>query len=111
MTALRIVLKEALPAFHPGEVLEGRLEGELAEPVDLRLTWRTEGAVGREEPEIVRTERLETLAPFQFKLPEGPWSFEGKLFSIHWSLEAVSTAEDVLARVDFVLSPSGSPLR
>jgi hypothetical protein len=59
----------------------------------------------------VQAGRLETLAPFRFELPEGPWSFEGKLFSIQWSLDVVSTTEDVLARVDFVLSPSGSPLR
>lgn len=107
MTEIRIVLKEALPAFRPGEVLEGYVEGEGSHSQDLHLCW-TMGP--SEEPELVRAVPLDACSgdgrhPFRLELPDGPWSFEGKLFSIQWRVEVGS------ARAEFILSPTGQALR
>lgn len=114
MTTFRIVLKEALPAFRPFEDLEGHVEWEgpdVPEPADLRLVWTIPG----EEPEIAGTELIDLQnaqgsRPFRFKLPDRPCSFEGALFSIQWHVE-VSRHDEPLARVAFILSPTGQALR
>jgi hypothetical protein len=114
VTTFRIVLKEALPAFRPFEVLEGQVEWEgsdLPEPADLRLCWSLSG----EEPEVSRAEGLDLQVaqgshPFQWKLPDQPCSFEGKLFSIQWWIE-VTRHDEPLARVAVILSPTGQVLR
>lgn len=107
MTGIRIVLKETLPAFRPGEVLEGHVEGEESHSQELRLCWTTGEP---EKPEVVRVEPLGPCSgdgrhPFRVELPDGPWSFEGKLFSIQWGVEVGS------ARAEFILSPTGQALR
>jgi hypothetical protein len=112
---VRIVLAEALPAFRPGEAVEGRVEWEPAdtpERLDLRLCWTTEGAAGTEEPEIVRIEPMDGEGRYSFRLelPEGPWSYEGNLFSIRWHVE-VALGSEPLGKVGFIVSPTGQALR
>jgi len=118
MNTLKVVLAQALPAYHPGEALEGTAEWELSMPtkqLELRLCWTTDAPAGSEEPVVLKTETIEAPSPegrrrFRWELPEGPWSFEGKLFSVKWFLELVDEADE-RGRTEFVLSPTGQPLR
>lgn len=47
---------------------------------------------------------------FRFRLPAGPYSFEGKLITLAWALEAV-IAGAVLGRLEITVSPTGEPVR
>ena len=47
---------------------------------------------------------------FDFKLPEGPYSFSGKLISVVWALELVTPKGKDSARAEFSLSPTGSEI-
>lgn len=118
MTAVRIVLAEALPAFRPGEIVEGHVEAETADALDgarIHLGWRTEGEGRSEEPEVVHVDPIDAFSTpgrysFRLELPEGPWSFEGRLFSVHWQIEVVRGGES-LAGAGIIVSPTGQALR
>lgn len=116
MSGLTIVLSQALPAFHPGEAVEGEVQWNLTEPTDelmLELIWMTQTKSGSEDEEVAGCERfavtdLKGSAKFRFELPESPWSFEGRLFSVKWRLEL---AGDDVVRTEIVVSPTGQPIR
>jgi len=44
---------------------------------------------------------------FRFRLPEGPYSFSGKLISLLWAIEVVASPGDMAGRAGIVVSPSG----
>ena len=44
------------------------------------------------------------LQEFVFTLPEFPWSYDGKLFRVHWAVEAVLDTKKV-DRVDIKILP------
>ena len=97
------------PARRPGDVLEIDAEWTLdAAPsvCESRLIWYTEG---RAVPEVHVVETQEARPTergthrFQFTLPEWPYSYSGKLFSIRWAVEVVLDDED--ARWEFTLRP------
>lgn len=117
MSGVRIVLSQALPAYHPGETVEGEVQWEFSEPestLEVTLNWTTEAMTGSEEPEEVDSvlfdiTPLKGSLPFRFVLPGSPWSFEGKLFSVKWFLEVAGY--DDQARTEIVVSPTGQPIR
>jgi hypothetical protein len=81
--------------------------------LEARLFWFTRGK-GTEDVEVVATERVAAPASageqvFRFTLPEGPWSFSGRLISLLWAIELV--ADDKSARWDFTLAPGGREIR
>src|SRR5258706_6277820 len=118
MTWVNVALSDALPAYRSGESLEAEAEWELDAPVsalELRLCWTTESGYGSQEPVVVRTERMEGLEAkgrrkVRLDLPDAPWSFEGKLFSLQWFVE-VSSDDHISRKARFVLSPTGAPIR
>ena len=118
MTWVNVALSDALPAYRPGESLEAEAEWELdgdGSALELRLCWRIESPSGSPDPVVVRTERLEGLdskgrRKIRVELPDGPWSFEGKLFSVEWFVE-VASGDHISRKARFVLSPTGEPIR
>jgi len=44
---------------------------------------------------------------FRFALPEGPYSFSGKLISIIWAIELILEPGPSVERREIVMSPSG----
>lgn len=117
MSGLRITLSQALPAFQPGEAVEGEVHWDLPDytgELELTLRWTTEAKTGTEEPEEVGTERIEVQAspgsrPFRFELPAAPWSFEGRMISVKWFLVLEGAGEE--ARTEIIVSPTGQPVR
>lgn len=85
------------------------------EALELRLCWTTRGSVGGDpEPVVVFRDRfpveaLEGRREFRFDLPEGPWSFEGKLFTVCWFVE-LARDDYMYKRADFGMGPRGRPI-
>jgi hypothetical protein len=101
-------------AFAPGEALTVNVLWALPETpssLEVRLCWHTQGK-GTEDIEIVDTRPIAALSAagenrVTFDLPDGPYSFSGKLISLLWSVEFVAEPGDKSALCDFVLSPAG----
>ncbi len=98
--------------FSPGEKLRGHARWSDPGSVgsaELRLFHYTEGK-GTQEVEVVQTLRQDAPGPFEFQLPQGPYSFSGRLISLAWALELIITPGSQVARLDFVLSPTAQEI-
>ena len=105
-------------SFRPGDTVEGTVRWQLPEPpegIELRLFWSTAGK-GDQDLEVVETVPFgnpgaQDRRTFRVRLPEGPYSFSGKLITLSWALEAVAQPGDRSAHVELVVSPTGEELR
>jgi hypothetical protein len=112
MSVLKIELSAGRTAFAPGEELTGAATWKLEKPpraVELRLFWFTRGW-GTEDAGVVETVRFdhplpEEARPFRLRLPEAPYSFSGKLMSLHWAVELVARPSKAVARQDITIAP------
>jgi hypothetical protein len=114
MSELNVSFSDNKREFQPGERLEGMagwsLDGH-PESVEVRLLWHTKGR-GSKDLEIVDTftiadPRQEQEEPFQFNLPQSPYSFSGQLISLIWTVELVIEPGSESTHLDFTLSPTG----
>ena len=114
MATLEIETADGRSEFAPGEELAGIVSWQFDKApraVELRLFWYTQGK-GDDDAAVADTLRFEPPAAqdvqeFRFALPEGPYSFSGKLISLRWALELVAEPSNDTARLDFTLSPTG----
>ena len=114
MSTLQIRMQDDRTRFLPGEDVVGTVSWELDRPADrleLRLFWYTQGK-GTQDVAIVETVAFENPGAqeqhaFRLKLPEGPYSFSGKLISLIWALELVAKPSKEMARQEIVVSPTG----
>lgn len=122
--SVRVELEEGRTAYEPGEEVAGTVSWELPADkppehaptraptrVEVRLAWYTLGR-GDRDTEIVASQTLEAPGvsdrrSFRFRLPDGPYSFSGKLISLVWTVEAVLEPGSRAGRVDLVVSPTG----
>ena len=115
---MRLGLRDQRSTFSPGDELEGAAlwEGtgkpELAE---VRLLWFTRGK-GTEDGAVVATETFADPQPgdtrqFRFRLPDAPYSFNGKLIALTWAVELVIEPGDHFQRVTFTMGPGGMEAR
>lgn len=97
----------------PGEILRGEVLWDLEEDPEeiyLNLGWWTSGKGTRDE-EI--TGALSWQAgrigkePFSLEVPDGPYSFSGRLISVEWGLECTAREGDARVLLPLVVSPSG----
>lgn len=95
MRTLTLTFAEHRTGFEPGERLRGEARWQLEAPpksVELHLLWYTEGK-GDQDVEVVASLPLGSSAagsaPFDLRLPMGPWSVSGTLLSILWAVELV----------------------
>ncbi|MEN6308003.1 MAG: hypothetical protein ABFD91_09640 [Anaerohalosphaeraceae bacterium] len=112
MSPLTIDIDDMKTAYQPGQTIRGQVQWQadsLPKKACLRLLWYTTGK-GTEDVGI--TEVVEFESPeqndqrtYQFKIPEGPYSFSGELFSLIWSLELVVGKQ--FTRQDITISPDG----
>lgn len=101
-------------AFRPGDVLAGAVSWQLAEAphgAEVRLFWYTAGR-GTQDVGVVSTLPLAAPAAadrreFELRLPDGPYSFSGRLISLLWAVEVVILPGPRAGRLEFVLSPTG----
>ena len=117
MNELKIGTREDRKTFQPGDELVGAAGWKLEKAprsVEVRLLWFTRGK-GSEDVGLVDTLRFEQpnaaeARPFRFQLPEGPYSFSGKLISLIWAVELVALPGKEAKRFDFVLGPGGKEI-
>jgi len=118
MTWLRVELPQPRAGLRPGGTVTGEATWTLSEPAPslrLKLAWTTDGQGADAEPDVVETQTIdrpetEGRRPFSFELPDGPWSFEGTLFSLQWYVE-LEESPSHYDRGEFVLSPTGETIR
>lgn len=104
-------------AFLPGETIQGTVSWQLDPPltnVELRLIWYTEGK-GDQDLQIVETAEFHTPGVvdrrvFTVRVPQGPYSFSGKLISLLWALEVVAQPNDRAGRLPITVSPTRQEL-
>jgi hypothetical protein len=117
MSWIQIEMRDGVSAFRPGDIVEGTVRWLLDQPprsLELRLFWFTQGK-GDQDVGVVETvpfpdPSLEDRRPFRCRLPQGPYSFSGKLISLLWALEAVAEPGDVSGRQEITMSPTGQEI-
>ena len=117
MDKLSISIREDKTAFAPHEAIEGAIQWNLdANPrhLELSLFWYTSGK-GTRDVGVVETVTVENPGAFgsrdfSFALPEGPYSFSGKLISLIWAVELSCSPGAETVRREIVLSPAGEEL-
>jgi hypothetical protein len=82
--------------------------------VELRLFWFTKGK-GAGDLTVVDKVRFDAPTErerrrFQLMLPEGPYSFVGRLVSLVWAVELVVLPGDEAARTELVIAPGARPV-
>ena len=99
--------------FQPGDAIEGTVTWVAEKPprkAELRLFWHTRGKGDRDSGlvETVSFELPQTSEsrPFQFRAPEYPPSFSGRLISLLWGLELVLEPGDSSA-IELTIGPQG----
>ncbi len=113
MSLMEITLRHDKTDFAPREVVEGALRWSLESPprrIDVSLLWYTSGR-GTQDVDVVETLTIgdpSSVGPkdFAFTLPEGPYSFSGKLISVTWAVEATSSPDNTTVRQEIVVSPT-----
>ena len=114
MDTLNIALHEDKTAFAPGQTVEGTIRWSLQtnpEHLEFSLFWYTAGK-GTRDVGVVETARFDNPGAcgskeFAFPLPNGPYSFSGKLISLVWALELTCRPGSETARREITLSPTG----
>ncbi len=117
MNSLSITIDGNQMAFRPGETVRGTIRWLYeSRPgrIELRLIWFTEGP-GPDDVGVVDTLTQEDAFPsdsrmFQFRLPSGPFSYNGNSFRVWWSLELTAPARKDCTRLELVVSPSLEPI-
>jgi len=114
MSWLSIEMNGNQTYFSPGQKIEGSARWHLEkapENLEVRLLWFTQGKgtqdVGLVESIPVDRPLEEGSFSFSFKLPDGPYSFSGKLISLLWAVEVVTKPSDEAQRADIVVAPNG----
>src|SRR2546422_697510 len=99
-------------SYRPSESVSGSVEwsaGTTPRAIIIKLFWMTSGASPRQVG-VVDSYTIERPNPsgtsrFDFRLPEGPWSFEGMLVRLNWSIEAVLLPSKQNTHVLFAMTP------
>jgi hypothetical protein len=117
MNTLHIRLIDDRQQFRPGETIRGEASWQLtrsAQIIEARLCWFTSGRTIPEAGLIGRCSfarpQLSETRPFEFVLPEGPYSFQGALIQLDWAIELVALPSEDCARTVFSVSPDGQPI-
>ena len=103
--------------YAPGECIRGKVLWALGkDPKRLRLSlgWWTEGK-GSRDAEVVAesvwdTDETAGERAFEFRVPEGPYSFSGHLISLQWALELTAEQGPEPEILDLIISPTGVPV-
>ena len=103
--------------FQPGDEINGIIRWNLKKPpkkINLTLFWKTSGR-GDPDGDIIIEEKLPQKASgekeFSFNIPNSPYSFKGKLISLHWKLRFKSISPTLTVNKDLIISPTGEEIK
>lgn len=113
MSELTISTADGGRWVRPGSELAGQAAwylDEEADAIELRLFWLCRGDGTDDHVEVVDCLRVARPAPsgsrsFRFRVPDGPYSFAGSLFTLSWALELVVLPPGETARLDLTVGP------
>jgi len=122
MDKLELNFNDQSSDIRPGGVLKGEVSWRVEKlaklsrkerAVEVALGWETSGKGTQDAEQVVvqkiRVEgKVSGVADFELNLPREPWSFEGRLISLKWYVQA--SLENVVALEDVVLSADGQPV-
>ena len=114
MDNLNIEIAEANNSFRTGETVAGTVRWNLEEnpeSLELSLFWHTQGK-GTRDVGVVETMKFDNPGSFgrkdfSFKLPQGPYSFSGKLISLIWAIEATTFPTEQTTKRAIIVSATG----
>lgn len=113
MNQLDITLCQDKIDYAPREKVEGSLGWRLKTPprrIEATLLWHTSGKGTRDAGaiETVTIDNPDSVGSkdFAFTLPEGPYTFSGKLISLVWAIEATCSPGDKTVRQEILVSPT-----
>ena len=114
MDKLSIMLQNEKTTFAPRETIHGTAAWNLGtnpRRLELSLFWYTSGK-GTRDVGIVETKRFDAPGVsgsknFSFTVPDGPYSFSGKLISLIWALELTCSPGPATMRQEITVSPTG----
>jgi hypothetical protein len=117
MDRLSVDIRDNKTAFAPGETLEGTIQWNLESPprrLKLSLFWYTSGK-GTRDVGVAQSLNIDDpgafgTREFDFALPDGPYSFSGKLISLIWAVELTCSPGSDTVRKEITLSPSGQEI-
>jgi hypothetical protein len=114
---INIKINDEQTNFRPGETIAGVASWSL--PVApaglvLELFWTTRGK-GTVDLQVVESVKIDhpspsSEQPFNLKVPNGPYSFSGKLVSLLWGLRLVIKPSQEQAQVNLNISPTGQEI-
>lgn len=113
-SSVRIAIVGGRTAFAPGEVISGTAAcPRQSQPANVvvRLFWFTRGRGTSdmqivEEVSVSNTQGLGEM-PFSLRVPNGPYSFSGRLISIVWGIEAMDELSGKSGKIEIVCAPEG----
>ena len=117
MDKLSIYFREDKTIFAPGQAVQGAIQWSLQPnppAFELSLFWYTMGK-GTRDVGVVETLTLDHPGSwgskdFSFTLPDGPYSFSGKLISLIWALELTCSEGEGMTRQEITVSPTGQEI-
>jgi hypothetical protein len=104
-------------AFRPGETIHGSISWALPvapAQISVELFWTTRGK-GTVDSEVVQSKQIKQPAAsgqerFLLVVPNGPYSFSGKLVSVLWGVRLIIHPSQEQAQVNLTVSPTGSEI-
>jgi hypothetical protein len=114
LVEVELRLDHGQSSFEPGARVSGvagwaARGGAPLTRLELDLSWSAQSVGGR-DLKIVETVTFgdpqpEERRPFIFALPEAPYSFQGALISLSWSLELTAHPGHEKARLEVTIAP------
>src|ERR1043165_7353473 len=96
MNSIAIEIADEARFFKPGQKLKGSAVWTAApvpHRVEVRLFWFTSGAAPTQvrivNRSVIKNVKDRRFTTFEFTMPPGPWSFAGRLVTLHWAVEAI----------------------
>lgn len=116
---IEIGLADGRTAYRPGDEVAGAVAwsleaGPRPERAEVRLLWLTDDEADRDSGVAVSVElpspEVLDRRDFRLRLPEGPYSFAGKVVRIGWAVEVLVEPGARAERTAIVVSPTGRPI-
>lgn len=110
--SMDLTLDDGRSAFAPGQAITGQVRWQLDQApawIELRLFWYTQGK-GTQDVGVALRERydhpqMSDTRSFNLAAPAQPPSCSGRLVSVCWALELVSSDDQHVPRIDLVIGP------
>jgi hypothetical protein len=117
MKYVQISVDDDSTSFRPGENLGGTARWQLEESVksiEIRLFFFTQGK-GTSDVEVIESIPIDSppmsgSQRFDWRLPQSPYSFSGKLISLIWAIEVVLLPSGESETYQFQMTPNGKEI-